>query len=428
MCHTVVDCLRANADNNLPDAFFERLVRSRADLAFTLLESLNRSKCAEDEVKKILPAAWNTLRSHHTDLEAAFTALDADYHRMLIKVLYLAIQVHTYDYTSSSAESWSQNSNTATSLTLEIISATIAPGFRSLTNLLLESPQLVSPSDFLILTALLRSCLRVPNVARNSEQLMNAFSDSQTPRCASTLLSWSDQLAVSTSGDPIYGEVSIMFLLELSTLPALAETLAVEGVLSYLLTTSLVGMLQDRYYGPFDNPPRMYTLWSRGILPLLLNLLHAVGPPIAAEVAAALNTFPHQLSHAGQAFGKSTRNIFVPYRPDGEAITLSMTQEAQSLSLIINILRTFREAGASAAVIASQIKDIKWDAAQVKDDIEGWLQRRGALRDRIVPTNEREEAWMSMKPEKREMGESKLEEKIVNELMGVVGILGSSEA
>ena len=427
MCKTVTDCLQANCDNSLPEVFFERLGRSRSDLAFTLLESLNRAKCAEMEVLDILPTAWTTLRSHYTDIGTAFATLDADYHRMLIKLLYLAVQVHTADYVPSLTEFRSQNSNTVT-LALEIISTTVAQGFRSLSNLLHESSNLVSPSDFLILTALLRSCLRVPNVARNSEHLMNSFADCQTPRCASTMLSWSDQLATSTSGDPIYGEVSVMFLLELSTVPALAETLAVEGVLSYILTTNIVGLLQSKEYGPFDTPPRMYIIWSRGILPLLLNLLHAVGPPIAAEVAAALNTFPHQLSRAGQAFGTSTRSTVLQHRPNGEAITLSIAQEAQCLALIVNILRTFREAGASAAVIASQVEDIKWDAAQVKDDIEGWLQRRGALRDRIVPTNEREEAWMSMKPDKGEMGESRLEENIMVEMMGVVGILGNTEA
>ena len=388
---------------------------------------MNRTRSTELEVNELLPVAWKTLRNHNTDIGTALTAEDSDYHRMLIRILYLALQVHASANTTSPADSWARTTSTSTALPLEIISVTVAQGFRSLTNLLHESPDLVSPSDFSMLIALFRSCIRVANVARNSEHLINAFSNSQTSRCASTLLSWSDQLAVSSSGDPIYGEVSICFLLELSTVPALAENLAVEGVLSYVLTTNLIQLLQNQGFGPFDNPPRMYAIWSRGILPLLLNLLHAVGPPIAAEVAAALNAFPQQLSRANQAFGASSHTTAKPKNLAVDAITLSMAQEANYLALIVKVLRTFREAGASAAVMSDQIEDVKWDATQVKDDIEGWLQRRGALRDRIVPNNAREEAWIKAKPDKEGAGENKLEEKILLELMGVVDIFGNSE-
>ena len=103
-----------------------------------------------------------------------------------------------------------------------------------------------------------------------------------------------------------------------------------------------------------------------------------------------------------------------------------MAQEASCLALIVKILRTFHEAGASAAVVSSQIEEVRWDATQVKDDIEGWLQRRGALRDRIVPINDREEAWAKAKPDKEGAGESKLEEKVLVELMCVVDILENS--
>ena len=84
------------------------------------------------------------------------------------------------------------------------------------------------------------------------------------------------------------------------------------------------------------------------------------------------------------------------------------------------------EAGASAVVIAAQVEEVKWDRAQVKEDAEGWLQRRGGLRERIVPTNEREEAWARGKPVSGDGGyESRLEEKVVEEMKACVGILDS---
>lgn len=309
---------------------------------------------------------------------------------------------------------------------LEIISTTIAHGFRSLTILLHSNPHLLYPSDFALLTAILRSCLCIPDLTRNSTHLLEAFSSTQTARYASTLLSWSTHLAASTNGDPVYGDLSILFLLELSTVSALAESLAVDGVLSHILSTNLIDLLQSRAFGPFDKPVRMYAIWSRGILPLLLNLLHAVGPPIAAEVAAALNTFPQQLARATNAFSANPRSSTTTESTQGY-ITLGMASEAQSLALIVSILRTFQEAGASAAVQVNEVEEVKWDGAQVKEDVDAWLQRRGELREKIVATSGREEEMSRTKPSRQGAGDNLLEERVVAELGGVVGVLGGGE-
>jgi len=419
--------LKANADHKLPEAILERLTHSRANLAFTLLQRLLEIDSTEPAVYDILSVAWDTLRMYNPDVGAALGGKDADYYRMLLKILYLTLQVHTssppnLNDSQSDVTNRPNTSKLATRIALEIISTILAQGFRSLTMILHDNSTLVRPSDFALLTAILRSALHIPDVTRNTTHLLNAFSDSQTARCASTLLSWSDQLA--TSGDPIYGELSILFLLEMSSVPSLAESLAVEAVLSHMLSTNLIGLLQSRPFGPFDQPPRMYSIWARGILPLLLNLLHAVGAPLAAEVAAALNNFPHQLDRASGVFATTSSKD-----ANADYITSSIASEAVTLSLIVTILHTFREAGSSAAIVGSAIEEVRWDKAQVKEDVEAALQRRESLRERITATNEREEIWSRAKPAGEGAGaENKLEEKVVEEMTSVLGILdGNSE-
>ena len=430
MAVAVSDCLKANAENQLPEVIFERLAQSRADLAFTLLQRLLEVKSTEIEVKAILSVAWNTLRRRDPNLGSALNGDDADYYRMLLKILYLALQSHILDAGSASPEvlkASTVNGSTARSQSrsnvqvgLEILGTIVAQGFRSLTIVLHDSPTLVHPSDFSLITAILRTVLRTPNLSRNTVHLISAFSDSQTARCASTLLSWADQLA--TNGDPIYGELSILFLLEMSTVPALAESLAVEGILSQILSTNLIRVLQSRAFGPFDQPARMYSIWGRGVLPLLLNLLHAIGPPLAPEVSATLNQFPHQLARAAEIFTGSPRTSV---KDSTGYITLGMASETLTLSLVVTILQTFREAGASAAVIPSEIEDVKWDRGQVKEEVEGWLQRRGALSEKIVPSDEKEERWSKQKPVSGAGGnENRLEERVVEEMQGVLDILG----
>lgn len=434
MAAAVIDCLQANADNTLPQSIFDRLSSSRADLAFALLQRLVEVGSTEEEVKAILSVAWATLRTYSSDFEAALDDKNADYHRMLLKILYLALQAHTSTSTSdaanvsapslgSSATAYpSPHPKAIIQIVFEVLSVIVARGFRSLTVLLHSSTNIVKPFDFSILTAILRSCLRVPDIDQHATQLLVVFSNSETARYAATLLSWSDQLASSTSGDPIFGELSLNFLLELSSDVSLAESLAVDGVLGEVLSTNVIRVLQSRAFRPLDSPSRMYAIWARGMLPLLLNLLNAIGAPIAAEVAATLNRFPQQLSLSSNAFANHSRgsNIAEGY------MTLSMAIEAHEIALIVSMLGTFREAAASAALQASDIEEVHWDSAQVKEDVESTLQDRAGLRVRIVATTKREEEWSRTKPSLQGRGhENLLEEKVVDELRNLVGILSS---
>lgn len=425
---TIIDCLKANTDNILPQLIFNQLSFSRAQLAFVLSQQLVDVKCADDDVKKILPTIWNTIRAHSTDLEAVLAREDADYHRILLRILYLTLQAHASPLTQAAGETCQakdakRSVSTATlQIVLEIISVVVAQGFRSLAILLHTSPQFVRPGDVSLLTAILRSCLQVPELERISSHLLTAFAESQTARYATTLLSWSDQFASSFSGDPVYAELSINFLVVASSQTALAESLATDGVLGQILATNLIRVLQRKAFAPFDAPLRMYMIWSRGILPLLLNLLRAIGPPMTAEIAAALNSFPLQISQASKAF-ETSRSM----GSSNGLINLSVVAEAHDLSLIIGLIKSFCQAGASAAVLTSEVEGITWDASQVKEDIEGLLLDRGTLRQRISATSSREEVLGHKKSGKRgHTSESMLEDKIVEGLTSVVGILEAS--
>ncbi len=437
MVTIVTKCLESNADTTLPEAIFERLRQARIELAFTLLQRLIEVKAPAAEVKSVLPKAWNTLRSYSTDIGSAIDGEGAEYYRTLLKTLSLALQAHTSAGSLRGSESIQASGSEGTSMTstgsassetlklaLEIFGMIVARGFRSLTTALHDDHSRVLPADFALVTAILRTLLSIPGIERHTTQLISQFSDHQTARCASALLSWSDQLA--TDGDPIFGELSILFLLELSSIPALAESLAVDGLLTHISNTNLVQNLrQARGMGPFDPPVRMFSIWSRGILPLYLNLLHAVRAPIAVEVSTALNNFPGQLARASSNFdGKGPS----PTDPAAGFITLGMVSEAQTLAVITTILDAFREAGASAGIIATDILEPKWDRVQIKEDIENWMQRRSLLRDKIVPINAKEEAWARQQPLHAGSGaDNRLEEKVVGELNAVLMLLSGGD-
>lgn len=426
MISTVVNCLQSNATSQLPEAIFERLKTSRAELAFTLLQRLIELKSSDVKLRDIFPVAWDTLHTHQFDVGLGLTGDNADYYRILLKILCLSLSAHTFGIEADNLYSDRDASASPSTIekVLDVIGVVVARGFRSLTTLLHEDSTRIVPSDFALLIAIFRTSLRIPGMGKHTTRLVEEFSSNQTARCACALLSWADQLAIDN--DPVYGETSISFLLELSSIQALAESLAVDGILTRISSANLIKHLrQDDGVGPFDTPYRLYDIWSRGILPLLLNLLHGVGAPVAIEIAASLNSFPGQLSRASRAFeGKQISSA----NPIAGAITFNMVSEAQTLAVITSVLDTFREAGPSVGIDIHQLKEIGWARIQVRDDIDSLLQRRSVLRDSLFPLNEREEEWVRQPPLWRDSSaENRFEEKVVGELRTIIDILGGGE-
>lgn len=399
------NCLKANIEDSIPLALFENIDQIRADLAFILLQRLISSK--EEEVRKILPIVWTTIRTCGQDFETASTVGGTNYYRTLLRILFLAIQPHVLH---------ASNETTKTAL-LEILERVITVNFRFLCGAVHADVSSIEPADFVLLTALLQSILRVPGMTASHASVANIFANAGTVRYATSLYSWSDQLAAS-NGDPIHGELSILFILELSSVPLLAEQMAVEGVLSRLSSANL-----SKYFrkfngkGPFDEPNRLFSIWSRGMLPLCLNLLEAVGPPIAAEIGAFLNSFPEQLARAAKDLENKQPTLRTPY---AGSVTLGMAAETHSLSLISLILERLKLVGPSAGINADEVPSLVFERAAVKEEVGSMMKARKTLRERILPVGEREAEWVQLKPAAAATAaggsESRLEEKIVAEL------------
>ncbi|KAF2865167.1 nucleoporin subcomplex protein binding to Pom34-domain-containing protein [Massariosphaeria phaeospora] len=426
---TVEECMKANAESTLPEALFGQLMTFRADLAFTLLKNLVNAKVNTPKARELLSPIWQAIRSSTEDFDTIFSSDQVHYYRTLLKILYLSLQFHIFAE-SENAENMSFRSSfrgsvpasgktkvtPISSQLLEILSDTVARGFRSLATQLHAEPESISPSDFALLTALLQKIIAIPEMSKWQAQAALIFANSSTIRYATSLFSWSDRLTLETNGskDPVYGELSLLFILSLSSMESLAETMAVEGILSQLNTANLMNYYR-RVGGmsPFDSPPRLFSIWSKGILPLCLNLLYSVGAPIGGEIASFLNQFSEQLNRASNALNSRTPN----------KITLSIASETHSLALISSILDSFRASGPRLGIQASDIPTLDWDKDNVKEDIEGWMARKGALRERIVVLDE-SDAVLFAKKRNGDGPDNELEQRVLMELEAAGSCLG----
>ncbi|KAL4934107.1 nucleoporin [Aspergillus undulatus] len=421
MAAVVKSCLEANTNGVPQEAIFERIQQTRVDFAQNLLQRLVEKGAKGADFFSLLPVVWGSLRSRRPTYEDALVNDDTEYYRSLLNTLFLALQFHLDSSSRAAPEALSKKAEISSDLEIvvEIVKYVVAQGFRSLTTYLHEQPEKCTPKDFAIVTAILQSSLQVKNIDRVFEHIVYHIADNDTVRYAASLFSWADQLAIA--GDPVYGELSISFLAKLSTIPMLAEHLAVEVVLAQLSSCRLTNVLrQPKGFGPFDPVPRIYTIWTGGILPLCLNLLYHV-IRTAPEVAAFLNQFGGQLTRAAGSFASARAAV----SSTTHKISLSMASEAYSLALISYILSRLREAGSSIGVDAQAIQELRWDKSQIKEDIEELLERRTNLRARIVATNDKEIELARQKPSNAASGaESRLEERVVNELKATLACLG----
>jgi nuclear pore complex protein Nup188 len=430
-------CMRANADSNLPEALFGQLMVLRADLAFALLKRLVDAKVQTKEARQLLTPVWDAIRSTTRDFDNVFSGDATNYYRSLLRILYLALHFHLIDESSQPKDvsfrssfrgtipaSHNDLTEAISTQLLEILSEAVAKGFRSLATQLHADPTSVSPSDFALLTALLQRINTIPEMTMWQSQAALLFANNNTIRYATSLFSWSDRLTIPNNGvdDPIYGELSLLFLLSLSSIQALAETMAVDGVLSQLNTANLMNYYRrPNGMGPSDSPARLYSIWVKGILPLCLNLLLSVGPPIAAEISAFLNQYPEQLARASHSINSNTSS-----RSHTAKISLSVVSETHSLALISAIIENVRKQGPKLGIQANDVAPLDWDRENVKEDVESWLSRKGALRERIVAMDEREVEMLGRKGGVE--GGNELEERVMGELEDAGRCLGLNVA
>ena len=401
LAHAANKCLRANADANLDVPGMDEVVNIRADMAFVIISKLVGAKVENDTMRTLLTTTWDLVRSSPVDYDVATAAEDLRYYRTLLQILYLVIQPHIYMSPARTEDFASQREAGETNLDhldpdvaatfVEIVAKVIAPGFRALCGNLHTSIDLATPADFALLTAILRAILSVRGVEAVHPQIANIIASTSLIRGALSLYSWADQLAELMNQDPVYGEVAAMFLHALSTIRPVAELMAVEGVLTQLSSTNLSNYFRKvGGKGPFDEPKRMFPIWTEAFLPLCLNLLDAVGPGIAGDVAAFLNEFPEQLRRAETALenvAPSRRN------PHAGAITLGLVSEAHNLCVIGVILESDTLRGAAEGINPADVPTVEFDYRKMKDDAAGLMRQRTSLSSRIVAVGPREEAW-----------------------------------
>ena len=448
LASTAKKCLVANTTVYPQEAIFDEVFQVRADLVLTLMQrtvAVNWQE-AESEAPDLLSKAWDTIRFRAPTFDTALANDDLHYWRTLSEIVFLTLRLLTRIKPHEQSSKLLPMKSTTLSTIFEILTTLVAQGFKGMTSVLHDdtiAPDTITPKDFGLILGILQTCLQIPSIPRLTSELADHIISTDVAKSAVLLFSWAHTLTPPTLNgspsdpDPIYGEISLLFLVSLSTVPPIAEYLATSSVLTQISSTHLSYLLSSRPShhpaNPFDNKSalsrRLYNIWSQTLLPLTLNLLTHVGRNFASDLAAFLNQFTTQLTAASTSLSGSSSSI-----------SLSTITELSSLSLTAFILDAYRNAGPSAGVDALDIPQlVGWDPAgrkEIREDIEDLLQRRAEIRRRLVAGSTKEAEMLRAKPKGTDAGtgtgleagigtgyENQLEEKVVEELKAIVSVL-----
>ncbi|PHH87061.1 hypothetical protein CDD83_9355 [Cordyceps sp. RAO-2017] len=390
MLQVAQQCLNANQGLPGPESIFLKLVDARANLALILVQRLVRSPISVRDVNQLLATLVATMHG----AEEPFTKQSIAYYRTLLKTLFVTLRAYQVadgqPASDPSVDAEGPGVNVAQTI-LNVLDHVVGKGFRSLVSLIHDKDTDVVPEDLALLTAILQACLSLPTIDQSQPQILNIMASHDVVNAATSLFSWADQLSVH--GDPVYGELSMLFLLELSSLPLLAEQLACDGILSTLLSANLTKYMLKSNISPYADATvaqRCYSIWAKGLLPLMLNLLAALGATLAPEITYVLKQFSHLLDASVDRFeapsASRTRSKSTP-----QYLTLLATTEIHSLALLTRVLAALRVNN------SRDIPAVDWDASGLLENVDFWLSSRRLLRERLLPLGSREMEWRNTK-------------------------------
>ncbi len=439
-------CLSANMQVTPAEALFDSLFQTRADLAVVLVRPLAAAGYRGSDYSALFIASWDAARFRNSSYEMAIANGDLPYWRSILSVLLISMQfrverkVKQADVGDSKSLEKIDPYNAAF---CEIAAKIVGEGLRSVTMALQEQKQghgglttleatRVGAKDLALLLNILQTILRLPSLSQFAIQVGEALIRTGAGRSALLLYSWSHMLLEKE--EPVYADLAARFLATISSLPRVSEDLAVEGVLNRLFTSRITQTLQAVANGVSHldkraKAPLLYSIWAQGILPLCLNLLHAVGGGVAGEVSAFLNAFENQLNRASLALSANPA-----YAKEGSGmLTVRIVSELSTLSLISYILASFREAGASAGVDSTAIMVlVGFDKHKkvIAEDVGDLLgQEYAGRKERTIPENQRERTMQRNVKKNKDgtiLGDA-LDSKIVRDLKGALNCLVSEE-
>lgn len=218
-----------------------------------------------------------------------------------------------------------------------VLELVVIRGMKAVTQSARAHPQGGAIEDIVQITMILRKCLKIKGVSTVCGNLVIAMVDTACDRAVMSLYSYALELMVG--GDAIYGELSLLYLLEWLSVDVMAERFVTDGLLGVIIESPVSKLIQQSGVTPWVDT-RLHGIWTKGILVIVLELLRQLGSRIVPEVLVFLNFFSEQIRFA---LGRWVEAVQSP----GTApfsVCLATINETSQLLLLLDIVTKLCEA------------------------------------------------------------------------------------
>ncbi|KAF3080264.1 hypothetical protein TWF102_000436 [Orbilia oligospora] len=321
-----LDTLKATIGESTPPTISPILNTKRTSLAFSLFRrlgaiNLNQNQ-SQGSFSKILETTWDVAAAAESNFLSGLSNGGSENSRNLLRLLYLALNM--------CLNSKEDPSPRVVYLLVGIFEVAVARAFKVLANAAYENSSPSIAGDMLVVIGILQTILSFDGLEPVYEHLVSHIANHGTIRVATILFTWASKLVdtpadVNSTPDPLYGEISIMFLVKVSALPVFAEQIALNSVFNSLSEGDLAMKIQAGQLLP-TTTPRLHNIWAKGFLPLLLNVLFALKKRVAPEIAMFLRSFNRQILST------------ITYLSKPEYVALSHLEEVTDLVAILVLL------------------------------------------------------------------------------------------
>ncbi|AGO12623.1 AaceriAER284Wp [[Ashbya] aceris (nom. inval.)] len=297
----VLHLLKVNIEKSIESPFFVDIYLERIELCFYVLYSFMKTSknVAEKKLVEITSHLMKILTSPEIDfLGNIASSRKSAYYRPLLRSILIAlslvntgthfIELISVELLEFFERIFCKGVNLILSEILSEINTTSSCGNNVSITSVTDKIQ-----DLLLLLSLFTSIknLQPPK----SFMLMIATSLNEVDTVKALLNLYSSSHLFRVNEEPIIADITLIFLCEFCSVDEVAEKLIINGLFSVLLESPISIMIQQGGIKP-EIQPRLHSIWSNGLLSIILQLLSQFGAQVLPECCLFVTYFSKQLS------------------------------------------------------------------------------------------------------------------------------------
>lgn len=285
---------------------FKKFYVSRITLSFLICFTISKADSNTQKIDKsiilsIITSSSQLLESESLNLIEELTTLDVTYSNPLLKILLLSIRMIDNDDNQLVIE----NSTTFIDIWMNVICKGLNIIFSSIRNKAISIPNHEYGDDKLILKQiddiklifqLLEKFLTLNFNSAIELEIAKITIESNVFNSIINLFGISHLIKIND--DDIFGDLSLLFILEMAKNKLIAEKFVSKGIFQILNESTISLMIQRGHITPYVNDMRinrLHQLWVERILPIMLTLIGHFKESIMFDICKFVITFKNQI-------------------------------------------------------------------------------------------------------------------------------------